>query len=251
MSIFLTIGAFLSALFYFSNTLAVTNGVPYGNTFEREGTIQFSPYDSSDSCRGVLFEDRFVITAAHCVYSTSIRYFHLPRTKESYWIYSGSIKVHPSFDIDSMQNDIAVLKLSEPVKEAKMFRPLRIATGNPVEGEKGILYTGKHENDTYFSTIQVQAILKISSVNPTLAPPNVFSVTSNNSKICRGDSGAPFIMSGELEDYLIGLTSNGPSLPVLRSFYKYCRPTFMDTFTSIGMYHDWIQETVFELKNAP
>lgn len=239
-------------LFWASSAAGVTGGVLYGSSFEREGALLSTPHMSTAKCRAVLFEDRYVITAAHCLQS-DIRYFYLFSTNTMYWISPYSVHTHPEFDFkkDPSANDIAVFKLDEPVKDAISFRPLRILNENPLLGVVGTLYTAKHDEDRYFPGIQVKALFKISSVEKFLSPKNSFSVVpvGSDKKICRGDSGAPFVVTLDSEDFLVGISSNGPSIPLLRNSSGFCRYTLQDIFTSVGVFDGWLRETIKKLSS--
>ncbi|XP_012288929.1 trypsin-1 [Orussus abietinus] len=185
--------------------------------------------DESSFCGGSLINDRYVLTAGHCIprpsekrLTVALGAHDLRKYQETTVIDVEKIILHKDFDSDDLHdiNDLALLKLSRPVKFGNKVKSICLPS-------KGVGYEGKEATVTGWgrtvrdvsgnSTFLKQATLKILSLQECRDSPLGSHVTSsmlcafkNNTDTCQGDSGGPLALKREDQRYeLIGVTSWG------------------------------------------
>lgn len=97
-------------------------------------------------CAGTLINDQFLITASHCVYGfrkerISVRLLEHDR-KMSHFLKIdrkvADIITHPKYNARTYDNDIAIIKLDEPVEMTELMHPVCMPTpGKSFKGETG------------------------------------------------------------------------------------------------------------------
>ncbi|KAJ9575332.1 hypothetical protein L9F63_025718, partial [Diploptera punctata] len=193
-----------------------------------DAKIEDYPYQVSleyfwyHTCGGSIISNEWVVTAAHCV-DRGLTFDYRVRVGSTYMEYSGTtfdvseIIMHPSYDPSTYNNDIAVIKLSDPYQ--KLF-PL--ATVEPAAGTLATV--------TGWGTLSYMGEF-LSSILQVVHVPIVSYETCNHAYIlyggitdkmicaaaerggkdaCQGDSGGPLVVEnedGELE--LVGVVSWG------------------------------------------
>ncbi|KAH9501156.1 hypothetical protein DERF_012022, partial [Dermatophagoides farinae] len=164
-------------------------------------------------CGGTLITSQFVITAAHCVR----RRLYIRAGEHDLMIPEGSeqqepvssLFVHPEYDPDTVDNDIALLKLRRPLQMNRFVSPICLPSDQdilPTNSLGTILGWGKRKNSAMFgSDVLHQAQVPIADNDDCR---NVYKdkyMISNNmvcagykkGKIdsCAGDSGGPLLFS--------------------------------------------------------
>ncbi|CDW55047.1 transmembrane serine protease 8, partial [Trichuris trichiura] len=199
-----------------------------------------------------------VVTAAHCVFHsgsylppgniTAIVGAHDVDKEENSFSYLG-VRNYVSYfyNYDNDDNDITLLRLSEPVQYTKYVSPICLPTNftskSPPEACFGAGW-GKTKSMTKLrlrSTVNTPLpLLFRRRKKRALCADNYYK----NDLMCEGDSGSPLFCEVEGRYYLFGILSAGPadckSVDLFRLHY-----IRVDTF------YDWIMKSIEKLKTAP
>uniref|UniRef100_A0A1W7R7Y9 CLIP domain-containing serine protease n=1 Tax=Aedes albopictus TaxID=7160 RepID=A0A1W7R7Y9_AEDAL len=229
----------------------------------------------SYSCGGTLINERYVVTAAHCV--ASMRYRKLVDVRLGEWDLNTTLDcsktecfvefqddypiekviVHERFSLNNLNkaNDIALLKLNKTVERTELVAPICIPTpemDDSIEVERSLFdVAGWGTTETgFFSRRKMKVTLpgqRIESCNQAFASYNV-SFTEfqlcvggvDGKDSCKGDSGGPLMMIMNNRWHLVGIVSLGG---------KVCGARKMPAiYTRFGKYLDWVAGKI-ELEN--
>ncbi|XP_032678014.1 trypsin-1-like [Odontomachus brunneus] len=202
-------------------------------------------------CGGTLINDRYVITAAHCV--KGFMWFMIKVTfgEHDRCIEKGAetryvVRVMTGeFSFLNFDNDIALLRLNERVPLSDTIRPICLPSmlDNQYEGTKAIASGwGTLQEDgkpsCFLQEVEVPVMslqaCRNTSYSPRMISDNMLCAGYLEGKkdSCQGDSGGPLIAEREDKKYeLIGVVSWGNGC---------ARPGYPGVYTRITRYMDWI-----------
>ena len=192
--------------------------------------------DETISCTGSIINDRFILTAAHCL-ANDVRQIHawldigikkqqLRITEMDKRIAIKSYKIHEKYTSRSQHNDIAVIEVKERFRFNETFTPICLPddkmTDSPVDN---LLIAGWGMSDKTMSGWHVkvesdflrEADMDIVSEDeclkhyPFLNSRKGMCAAGNrdSSSICAGDSGAPLMTRIEGQIFQVGVASFG------------------------------------------
>lgn len=203
-------------------------------------------------CGGALLSDRWIVTAAHCV-TPNPDPTSLKSLAGTNILSSGGkegtvekIVVHPNWDRPTFRNDVALIKLAQPVAGAVPIQLVTSAT-QPL-ADPGILATvagwGLTREGGQISNALRHVGVQIVS-NPVCNGPQAYSGSITDEMFCagfveggkdscQGDSGGPFmVFNGQGGFLLAGVVSWGEGC---------ARPNKFGVYTRISLYAEWIKQ---------
>ncbi|KAK8757882.1 hypothetical protein V5799_004485 [Amblyomma americanum] len=179
-------------------------------------------------CSGALINDRHVVTAAHCVdkrRSDGLR-VHLGSWRRNV-LDEGEVAlpvkelcIHQNYS--GSANDIAIIKLAEPVEFTSRIRPICLPRRNEHLPKDSEAYTtgwsarkGKPTRRTRRTLQELKLTLmnKMKCVNSfdVILSEDVLCAPHDYGSLCEGDSGAPVMQNVGGQWFLQGVLSGGPA----------------------------------------
>ncbi|XP_064072607.1 trypsin-1-like isoform X2 [Vanessa tameamea] len=208
-------------------------------------------YDGQFHCGASLLTKEYVLTAAHCVRKlkrSKIRVIlgdhDQTITTESAAIMRAVIAIvrHRSFDAESYNNDIALLKLRKPVAFSKIIKPVCLppASVDP-SGKEGIVVGwGRTSEGGQLPAIVQEVRVPILSLTQCRGMKYRASRITNNmlcagrasTDSCQGDSGGPLLLQKGDRFQIVGIVSWGVGCG---------RPGYPGVYTRITRYLPWLR----------
>ncbi|XP_044267305.1 brachyurin-like [Tribolium madens] len=199
-------------------------------------------------CGGAVIAQQWILTSAHCVngailFTIQIGSNTLTTTDpERVTLSSSEYVVHPNFDPDRIENDIALIKLRMPVTYTWTIQPINLPPvsllnntevtilgwGQTSDSDSSLSEHLKFVKATILSNAECQLIYG-SQISDTMA-----CVEGNfNEGTCTGDNGTPLVEYVSRSFWIVGVASfisgNG------------CESTDPSGYTRIFPYLDWIR----------
>lgn len=203
-------------------------------------------------CGGALVHERFVLTAAHCLFDGENQV-----SEKGLRVFFGSerlmmggqfrnvktVHVHEDFDRGTFKYDLALLELNKPAQFSETVEAATVSE-TPYASEESVTFSGwgrtaEGENTTYklkhtaftaLTTEECQNYLGESFYEGALC----FHNQEGHSSACFGDYGGPAVF----ENTVVGVASY--------TFEGTCGSEHPDVFVDAGFFHDWVQEKLVD-----
>ncbi|EDW02911.1 trypsin [Drosophila grimshawi] len=183
-------------------------------------TIEAYPYQVSIQrtngfhfCGGSLIKDNIVLTAAHCMqkYKAGEMQVRLGSTnsdKDGEVVSVESFKFHEDYDSSLMINDVALIKLSSPVRMTAKVRTIDLAKDTPKTGTPAVVTGWGTTCFLFCSSPKILQMVDVSvlQIEDCRKEPYAYGeesiletmVCANGEKkdACQGDSGGPLVANG-------------------------------------------------------
>ncbi|XP_047371099.1 trypsin-2-like [Vespa velutina] len=212
-------------------------------------------------CGGSVISEKFVLTAAHCMYLNKIpikpwtivvvggemQLDHTTKTGQNKGVQD--ILLHPKFDQDTYENDIAILQLKMPFKFTAQLKPIPLAEDQVLPGTicqvSGWGYPAENvphvTNDLMYVDLPILSteVCRNLLVEVTKLPPGMFCAgyIEGLKDACQGDSGGGMVCNG----VLMGIVSAGEGC---------ARPKFPGIYTDVLYYKHWIKNPLGYMKST-
>jgi trypsin len=213
----------------------------------------------SHSCGGSILNERWVVTAAHCVDGARTRNLRVVAGDHNRTVNEGveqtvnlsRIVEHPNYNAQTSENDIALLELSTPLVLSPARRTAAIGLFTPADSAAGLDAPGTLATISGWGTTSeggsLPAVLKFAQV-PVVSDQDARDAYGDiaDSMIgagfdqggvdtCQGDSGGPLTLQTPSGTRLAGLTSFGIGC---------ARAGLPGIYTEISFFNDFILSTI-------
>ncbi|XP_050323044.1 trypsin-like [Bactrocera neohumeralis] len=194
-----------------------------------ETTIDLHPYQislqskSGHFCGGSIINEDTVVTAAHCLQTTTADQLQVRLGSTSHKSGGKLVNVrafyaHPGYNKNQRQNDVAIVKLAEPVAQSASIRYIELAEETPVSGTTAVV-SGWGVKCYFWCVSLPTSLLKVDvnivsradcaskdyKYGSSKILPTMVCAYEAKSDACQGDSGGPLAAEGKL----VGIVSWG------------------------------------------
>lgn len=201
--------------------------------------------NGAHSCGGAIYNERIIITAAHCLQATFPRSIKI-RAGSTRWSSGGvmvsvaEIVAHPNYSAKDMSNDIGIIVLAEPLTFGETIQPIALATMSPPHGAAAVVSGwgattyGAHMLPSKLMNVNVNIVgREVCSSSAygygTEITSTMLCAAAIGKDACQGDSGGPLVSGGKL----VGVVSWG---------YGCANPNYPGIYSDVSVLYPWIIE---------
>ncbi|XP_034409224.1 trypsin-2-like isoform X2 [Cyclopterus lumpus] len=193
-------------------------------------------------CGGSLINDRWIASAAHCwqkcIAVLGDNHIWMNEGTEQYMSVD-AIYWHESYDYQTLDHDIMLMKLAHPVTVNQYVKPVALPKACPAPGDMctvsgwGNIYTDQVFNPFYLQCVDVPIL---SNKDCNASYPGMITdrmvcagYLEGGKDACQGDSGGPLVCNGELQ----GIVSWGQGC---------AQPNYPGVYTKVCSLMPWIND---------
>lgn len=215
-------------------------------------------------CGGSVYSSTWIVTAAHCMENTPPKdvivtagTHLLGRNTAGARRNVKRIIVKSNFDSQTMDNDVALIELVEPLELDALIQPIKLVastdeatllrngTALVVTGWGTTQQNGKPVRDLRY--VEVPLVERITCNRPfgydSQVSPNMIcaGVSTGGVDACQGDSGGPLTVGADAKPQLAGVVSWGEGC---------ARPNKPGVYTRVANYSSWVAGCVAKPENC-
>ncbi|XP_023171152.2 trypsin alpha-3-like [Drosophila hydei] len=197
-------------------------------------------------CGGSIYSANIVITAAHCIDDKTVRHYSVRAGSSNAYeggqfIAVDSIRLHEHFSRKTLENDIAVVRLAEPLELGTLVQPIRLATQSPPNEAPA------HVSDLDFTGFEfpeyiMEMDLKIVGYEQCkkyykarLLFKDMICAFEGSKGAYGRDSGGPLLSNGELDGIVSWVSDR-------------TKPNDPGVYANVAYFHDWLLKTIESLE---
>ncbi|XP_017967196.1 chymotrypsin-2 [Drosophila navojoa] len=207
--------------------------------------VSLQPVLGYHNCGGAILNERWIITAGHCVVNFPPEFIVVVTGTNRYEepggvYYAEEVHVHCMYDKPYMHNDIALVKVSENITFNELTQPIPLPVGPLREGDEVVLtgWGAKVPNGeanpnlqkVSMSFVKFEECLNIFNQTSNMGVGHICTFSKEGEGGCHGDSGGPLVCNG----YLVGVVNWG----------RPCAKGFPDVQANVYYYFDWIRNVI-------
>ncbi|RZC32325.1 Trypsin domain containing protein, partial [Asbolus verrucosus] len=188
--------------------------------FRFAAAIHVHTEDSTFFCGGSLTGNQWIITSGHCAYNATLFTIQLGSSKltgedpNRVIVSTSTYFLHPDFNPDSLDNDIAVIKLRMPVMLNGYIQPIYMSSSNYVNSTTVIAFGFGQTTDPELSNeLKYVTLTTIPNAECRIfygnqITDNMICASGNyNEGTCIGDTGGGLIITNGKHNLLVGVSS--------------------------------------------